>query len=268
MLETHLNMNQMGSGLGLCISQQVANLLGYKVSFCSQFGFGSIFSLDIPLQNEEFIPLITLKSECDLNRENNSSDFSDATIRRSWNLDIFHSMKEQLNEDGECKKNSNILNAPGSSCLVKKSKFHKEMNEIKIKENEENNSKKVFLIIDDVELVLNSIERAVSNALKKHRINDVIIIRGRDGVDALKEVINDQTKNKLACIFIDEYMNYINGNEAINMIRQMERSGRIKKQYICKISSEIEENNLADINVPKPIPENLISDIFKKLNLI
>lgn len=49
MLEQHKSINTMGSGLGLAISQQIANLMGYKLEVESEYRKGSRFWITIPL---------------------------------------------------------------------------------------------------------------------------------------------------------------------------------------------------------------------------
>jgi hypothetical protein len=273
MLETHLNMNQMGSGLGLCIAKQVANLLGYKISFTSQYGCGSIFSIDIPLPNKEFIPLVKDKSDSEIMREDNNSNFSAATIGKVWNLELSNKIldKKFCLENDRSNLNIMLPATPKSfNSPYKNSAFINFANDIQLntREKEKVIYNKYFLIIDDLEIVLNSVAKTVMNALTEYGISDIGVIRGVDGVDALKEVIHDQAFHRIICIFIDEHMNYINGNEAISMIRMMERNGRINKQYICKTSSEIDEHNLADTTIPKPIPNVILKDVFKTLKLI
>jgi signal transduction histidine kinase len=270
MLETNLKMNQMGNGLGLCISQQVANLLGYQISFTSEFGIGSIFSIAIPLSDKEFIPfpLKNSKSESNLNEQATLSDISDATVVKSWDCEIFDKLKEsEFFDRKKSKLQDQIIKTPRTRSLISETGFVTNK-EIKTKEKERTEFNKYLLIIDDVELILKSLERTVLNTLEKHNIKDVGIILGRDGVDTLNEIVKDQTENKIICIFIDEHMTYLNGNETIDIIRLMEKKGRIKKQYICKTSSSIDDENKADNNIPKPIPQNALYEIFQKLKLL
>jgi signal transduction histidine kinase len=272
MLETHLNMNYMGSGLGLCISKQVADLLGYKISFSSKYFHGSTFSVDIPiqnedirLQNEEQTPF-NYRKESLLIFENNPSDRSTETIGEDWKLEIDSKTVEcELFATERKKYIKNLKNSSTKTHSQKEiiSSFTPPQVECKRRFYH-----KYILIIDDVEIILNSLEKSLMAVLNLHGIRDVGVIKGCDGVDALKEIVNDQIEHKIVCVFIDENMNYLNGREAINIIRQMESAGRINKQYICKFSSELWQDTSADLNVSKRISHLELSNILKNIKLI
>ncbi len=109
----------------------------------------------------------------------------------------------------------------------------------------------------------------------KHRENiiDYKLLEGNDGVDLLKFVIEDQITNNLKCIFIDESMEYMNGSEAIKIIRSLQKKNKVKKYYIVSVTGFDDnqtksnlENIGADYVAKKPISKNIVKEILNKIN--
>ncbi len=68
--------------------------------------------------------------------------------------------------------------------------------------------------------------------------NEFIIIEGKDGVDLISHIIRDQlNQNRIACIITDENMEFLNGSDAIKIIRNLEKSNRIKPTKIASFSA-------------------------------
>ena len=130
-------------------------------------------------------------------------------------------------------------------------------------------SKKI-LIIDDNSIILNSLTNLISTTLDKHKIK-ADIITGNDGLDLIREVIEDhKLGNKLLCCFVDENMEYIGGAQAVSIIRNLENQKKLTKIKICGISSvEMENNNNNfDINMPKPLNVGDVEKVLKEFGII
>lgn len=126
------------------------------------------------------------------------------------------------------------------------------------------------LIIDDNMFILNSLETSMNKIFKQCNLN-IDIIKGTDGSDLIKYVIDDEKMgNKIKCVFIDENMEFINGSEAIDFIRRLEKLNKIKKVNICMISAVNEYNNQsnADFTLIKPISVVDFEILLRKIGLL
>ncbi len=96
------------------------------------------------------------------------------------------------------------------------------------------------------------------------------IIEGKDGFDILNNIINDQYNNNLIkCVITHENMEYINGSEAIEIIRNLEKNQKIKNVVIGTITAFQDEFNITKIKssganqiLPKPCSEKIMKDFF------
>jgi CheY-like chemotaxis protein len=102
------------------------------------------------------------------------------------------------------------------------------------------------------------------------------IIEAQDGIDILKHVMEDQkNRNLIKCVFTDECMEYMNGSQAIEIIRIMEQQNKIKKvNIICVTSYEDKYNRElilkkgADYIMEKPCSNYAITKLLSDLNLL
>jgi len=100
------------------------------------------------------------------------------------------------------------------------------------------------------------------------------VVQCFDGVDLLSQVLNDQKNgNLIDFVICDENMDFINGTEAITLLRKLEKEKRIKIPYI--VSSTTEEfihDKLSSLGVTKilskPINKNSLINLMKELKLI
>ena len=68
------------------------------------------------------------------------------------------------------------------------------------------------------------------------KIDDFEILEGYDGIDLLNMVRSDKD-NKNRLIFIDENMEYLNGSQAVSIVRNLEQNKKIKKYEIISITA-------------------------------
>ncbi len=98
---------------------------------------------------------------------------------------------------------------------------------------------RAILLIDDTPLILSSMERLIRTSLRNMNIHDVEIMKGFDGVDMLRYIVEDQRmNNRIILTIVDEKMEFLNGSEAMKVIRKMEKEDKVKKQIICRLSAD------------------------------
>lgn len=99
-----------------------------------------------------------------------------------------------------------------------------------------------------------------------------MIVTGFDGVDFLKYLIDDQkNNNSIKMVFIDEYMDYMNGSEALKIMKDLVKRSKIKKVFICKSSSDNEVSKMqdgVDYFLNKPVTEMDIEKVLHKANIL
>ena len=83
----------------------------------------------------------------------------------------------------------------------------------------------------------------------------------------IKEITKDQTRNKIKLTLIDEDMEFLNGTDAVRIVRKLEEGGKIKKNCICLTSavntiSPLNEK-LFDYFLEKPIKIYELEELFK-----
>ena len=101
------------------------------------------------------------------------------------------------------------------------------------------------------------------------------IIEGDDGVDILSRVIQNQLDGKLKCIFTDEHMEYLNGTDAMRIIRNLERENKVSKNIIISVTSMEDQNSKdfimdsgADYIISKPYSKNQILTALSKYGVV
>jgi len=124
-----------------------------------------------------------------------------------------------------------------------------------------------ILIIDDHKIIRESLVILIKKILKNlNKENIFDIIEGSDGVDILSYLIYDQTKeNEIKLVITDENMEYINGSEAISIIRKLEKAKKIKNVSIASITAfedEFNKNKIkqsgSNIILSKPCSESML----------
>lgn len=309
MLDSHMYLNKMGSGLGLSISHHVAKMLGGDLNFSSHYEFGSKFFLTLPLNVEtsevingdidDFIQFRAQKSRNASERIFQAQAESEIHTSEIKLVDTpSHFAKDKRNANYIAYKNIEKLSKSRDSNDSVKSLNEtitvdvcfssKALNQLYKKKSlkRSDSSKSLFnmvkedvecpsrtnkiLIIDDNKLIVDSIQRNLSKILKEHK-SDTEVIRGSDGIDLVKLIIDDQKHgNKIKCVLLDENMEYMNGSEAIKIIRKMESEKKIKKVFVCTMSAVEEGNHVSYGNqsLSKPISSADLELLLKDLNII
>ncbi len=132
-----------------------------------------------------------------------------------------------------------------------------------------------ILVVDDSKYILDAMKNLIQKIMKEVKCN-LEVITGSDGVDIIKNVIDDQTNgNLIKCIITDENMEYINGSEAIRFLRGLERKNKIKHVKIISATSEEDMQSInymkeagAEFVVPKPLSREAVTKLFQDLQII
>jgi len=136
----------------------------------------------------------------------------------------------------------------------------------------------IYIIIDDNLYIRNCLKRLLDvffkNWKKKNPSEkiDIEILEGADGIDALKYVIDPNFSSRIKGIFIDENMEYLNGSEAVKIIRRFQNLNKISKLFqiatVTAFEDSITKSNILSAGVDeiyqKPIEKRHIEDFFKK----
>ena len=114
----------------------------------------------------------------------------------------------------------------------------------------------------------------IKQVLSQLEVNDIEIIELSDGIELLNTVINDKS-HRIKCIFTDENMEYMNGSEAVRIIRKLEQFRKIRSYEIVSITAfdddETRKNILnSGVNsiITKPCSKSSITKIVSSLNNI
>ncbi len=133
--------------------------------------------------------------------------------------------------------------------------------------------KNKILIVDDHKIVRDSIVISVMKCIKSlNKENEFEVIEGKDGIDILYNIINDQYNNNLIkCVITDENMEYINGSEAILILKNLENDKKIKNVVFASITAFQDEFSVSKIRssgvdqiLPKPCSEKMIREFLAK----
>lgn len=126
-----------------------------------------------------------------------------------------------------------------------------------------------ILIVDDSEFIRKAVHYLISKSLL---FKDFLIIEGKDGIDILNYVIEDQAQGSFIKIIItDENMEYFSGSYAISLLRKLERNKKIKRIFVVSLTAFIDEDNRknilekgADMIVAKPLSNAMLKSIYDK----
>ena len=127
-----------------------------------------------------------------------------------------------------------------------------------------NNSK--ILIIDDHKYIRENLKNLISQICDEKNI-DIDILEGNDGIDLLSHLKEDQSSfNKIKCIITDENMEYLNGSEAIRIIRKLEQLKKFTPVEIVSITAYEDEYNKK--NIMESGANFILSKPCKRLDIV
>jgi CheY-like chemotaxis protein len=132
-----------------------------------------------------------------------------------------------------------------------------------------------ILVIQENEFEKNIMISIMDSILKDYPLKFYLKILSY-GVELIDEVIKDRREDfKIKCIILDENIQGISGSEAIRIIKDMEKDGKLKNikviSTITNDSKDIIEKIItsgADLILKKPATKNNIHEALKKLMII
>ncbi len=239
-------------------------------------------------KNLSKIILINNKDNENLNYNRNSSNrIKKYTIKEKLTCEQSNFINVNLESEKSNSKNFSDIQSNNNSSLISgidpnKIIHNKEIdntfnNNLKNNMKEDFLFKKKILVVDDNKIVRDSIVFLVIKCINLfHKENEFEIIEGRDGIDILYNIINDQSNyNEIKCVITDENMEYLNGSEAIHIIRNLEKNKKIKNIVIGSISAFQDEFNLSKIKssgtdriLQKPCTVNIIKDFLTEYKIL
>jgi signal transduction histidine kinase len=153
--------------------------------------------------------------------------------------------------------------------------FPSEPEKLIISFDKEQNQKidKKILLIDDNSLLLDYLQNMIIQILRENELTDYSVVRGYDGVDLLKYIIDDQKENNLIKLaFVDENMEFIKGSDAIHILKKLERENKIKPTPFIKFSCDdvnvSTEEDFKGMSILKPPKKNELLKIFRSVGII
>ena len=286
--------NIKGSGLGLSICNVLVNSLDHKIGYKSNKKEGSKFFIKIKIDktkrhDESYISDQRLLENLELPISpmmNNTKVFMDENIREiqskcnSQNLIILKKRNSELSgetplqnfnflkKDHDISKEDIIYKIEDRFKSLVPFSFSFTLNEMKIESNLR------ILVIDDHKFVRDVIVKLVTSVFKTFNIDNFEILEGCDGI-ALLDFVTKDKENAIKCILTDENMYYLNGSDAIRIIRKLEHSNKVNKYHIISITAfddlgtkqNIMSSGVNEI-ISKPCTKSSIIHIFKELKII
>jgi len=284
-LNLEKDYNNKGSGLGLSICKLLAKSLDHEIIFESTYGKRTIFNLNLKF----------MKSRKSIKRRKESL-YKNKTHRLFDNCSNLMStiMKDEIpeidrNEISFRFDRKNSINILDDQITDRKNfDLIKYKNLEELLEDEDGNyymtnynfniisnnfrfSENCILVVDDHKLVRVNTINLIKSILSYHEINNCCIIEGSDGIDLLNIIRKDES-GRIKCIFTDENMEYLNGSEAVKIIRKLEQNNKIKSQHIVSITAfddiSTRQNIMSSgVNsiLSKPCSKTAITDIILKI---
>ena len=160
---------------------------------------------------------------------------------------------------------------PGDYFIIPVNPIKEMSNDVSLKSKK----KGKILVVDDNHLVNEVTVRLLTKVLKENE-SDMEIILASDGSDIIHHIIQDQSKgNEIKCILTDENMEYLNGSEAIRIVRNLEKRRKVKFVNIFSVTSNEEPYYIdeikragAQIVLNKPLTKFLIASVLKEFEII
>ena len=250
------NYNEMGTGLGIRIIKNILTNLKHEFEVDSVFEKGTEFRIII----KEF----AYDDTWDVDKQRRGTLTNDDLNRLSLTK-AFQLYKEDMEEDLYLNKSNSLRNVN-----TKRSIRDMSLKESSITAYEM--TLPIILLVDDSD----TLRTAAHNLLKDTNISkDYKIIEGRDGVDILSEVINDQSQGRrIRMIISDENMEYICGSQAFTIIKNLEKLNKIGKIILVSLTAYVDDESRntiirsgADLVLHKPLNKKALIEAYNSLIL-
>jgi len=266
-LNIEKDYNSKGSGLGLGISKLLAKSLKHHLSFESNYGRGTQFHLAISYKGYKKVKDRFGSRTERIVRDNLSFQMKLEGFEDNKNISDLNSMRSSEIFSIEMTENQRIINdcdivMNNKENLVKDEKDEKEEfimynNNFSMYGNLNFLNENCIVVVDDHKLVRTNTINLIKKSLSALNINDYNIVEGSDGIDLLNIVRKDE-KCKIKCILTDENMEYLNGSEAVKILRKLEQNNKINSQHIVSITA------FDDVGTRKNILDSGVNTILSK----
>lgn len=129
------------------------------------------------------------------------------------------------------------------------------------------------MLADDNHIINDSNKRIVNGICKEKQL-DLEIICCSDGMDILKFILDEKIFGDVKLIITDENMEFLNGSEAVKIVRTIEERKKNKRKFIISLTCHEDISMInyikecgADMVVSKPLNKNKIKDVFDEVFL-
>ncbi len=244
--------NDQGCGIGLSICNNIAKQLDHIIGFESVYGKGSEFYILLKCKKENtslFIPVNHSHKNNNLVYRRNDIEINNLSYETKQNILSYKSFSSENNNEipSTNRKNFDLIIDPNFYYFMDKSIILDTQNikndtvnitnfNFSIAKTLGNDNKFKVLVIDDHKLVRDNTKNLIKSAFLTLKLQDYEIIEGSDGIDLLNFVRLDH-EGRIKIIFTDENMEYINGSEAIKIMRKLEENKKIKNYEIASITA-------------------------------
>jgi signal transduction histidine kinase len=273
--------NNKGSGLGLSICKTLSKALNHQIGFTSIYGKGSKFFIQI-----KCISFDEMDEKFNRSMVNVKKSITN-TFNECNNLNTIRSeiVNEKRKNIGYIEENLNNFNNEEDDVQTITKRFFYNKNFMKDDDKQEKNEENFIncslgenvssnynfavVVIDDQKLVRENTMNLINISLESLKISDFTILEGSDGIELLN-ILRLDRENKIKFVFVDEYMEYLNGSEVITIIRKLEEAHKFKRHFIVSLTAMEDEsfkNRIikigADLIISKPCITSDIVNIFK-----
>jgi len=139
-----------------------------------------------------------------------------------------------------------------------------------------NKNRRIILIADDHVYIRDSLKNIINKILTNKNLNkDFVVKEVSDGIEIINFVLKDQfTNNLIKCLITDENMEFINGSEALKILKNLQLKNKIKYFPIASITAFQDDlmksmilSNGVDLILPKPCTENNLDNFFDEFKV-
>jgi len=180
-----------------------------------------------------------INSKSELNSSDNVSSQKKSTIRSSFLECNNNSKTNTINNQKSIGSDSRSL--PNSYLKNFSNNEFEMLASIKNRFKTIRDNRSLILIVDDNKDIRNSLRNIIDRALIKLKM-DVFFAtdEGEDGSFIIRKIIKDQYRgNMIKLVITDENMEFINGSQAVKILKDFEKDGLIKSVvYACNSSND------------------------------
>jgi signal transduction histidine kinase len=234
-VESNIEHNTLGSGLGLSIVKELITIMGSNINCETVENHGTKFWFS--LKKTDIVD--------NVNYHNQSSPKSEKTIKTDLKKVTMDKLKVLLENDNKVQEEMNYT-----------------FNDKNVK---------YVLVIDDEIITRKSTIRVISNFCNENGIN-IKIIEGSDGIECLYLYYQAYKKGaNISLILTDQCMNYMNGSVSAKILNEVNTNRdlpHIPLYIVTAYESFTQNGDGLDGTYTKPLTRNTMKEIFENLKLL